>query len=329
MAEIKVSVIVPIYNVREYIERCARSLLGSSINDDIEFIFVNDATPDDSMDILHSVILDFPKRQGQIKILEHEKNMGLPAARNTGLANAIGKYIYHCDSDDYVEKNMLEMLVDTADNEDAEIVWCDWFLTYKHRERYMKQPSYSTSEEAVKGMLSGGMKYNVWNKLVRRSLYIDNHIIFPSGYGMGEDMTMIKLFSCAKKIAYLGRAFYHYVKMNANAFSQTYSEKHLLELQHNVQDVLKYLTARYGNSLKNEYEFFKLDVKYHFLISDDKNRYKLWQSWYPEANEYIGLNKSTSIRSNILQRLAVKGQFWLICIYYKLVYRVIYRMIFR
>ena len=77
------------------------------------------------------------------------------------------------------------------------------------------------------------MKYNVWNKLVRRDLYIDNHIIFPSGYGMGEDMTMMLLFAFARKVAYLPKAFYHYVKLNTVSFSHTYSDRHLKELRYN------------------------------------------------------------------------------------------------
>ena len=102
---VKISVIVPIYNVRLYIERCVRSLMEQTL-ENIEFIFVNDCTPDDSMDILHHVLKEYPKRRKQIKIIEHETNRGISAVRNTGLKNATGQYIIYCDSDDWVEKNM-------------------------------------------------------------------------------------------------------------------------------------------------------------------------------------------------------------------------------
>lgn len=166
----KVSVIVPIYNVSRFISRCVLSLMNQTL-EDVEYIFVDDATPDESIMILHDIINQYPAKRDNCIILHHEKNMGLPAARNTGLQVAKGEYIFHCDSDDFVEPEMLEKMYKTAKTHDADIVWCDWFLSFEKNERYMKQPEYTTSEDALKGMLSGAMKYNVWNKLVRHSLY--------------------------------------------------------------------------------------------------------------------------------------------------------------
>lgn len=101
---IKLSVIIPFYGVEKYIARCTESLMRQTMQDDIEFIFINDTTIDDSLDILKKVLSEYPERKEQVSILHHEKNKGLPAARNTGFAAARGKYIYHCDSDDYLEK---------------------------------------------------------------------------------------------------------------------------------------------------------------------------------------------------------------------------------
>lgn len=323
---IKVSVIVPVYKVESFIGRCMRSLMEQTLQD-VEFIVVDDCSPDNSISIAKQVAGDYPDRL--VTFIVHEVNMGLPAARNTGLAVAKGEYVFHCDSDDFVETDMLEDLYEKAKSENADIVWCDWFLSFEKNERYMKQPHYDSTMGALKGMLSGVMKYNVWNKLVRRELYTFNAISFPAGYGMGEDMTMIKLFACAKTVAYLPKAFYHYVKLNALAFSNTYSDKHLVELRHNVQDTLCFLEARYGDRLRTEMEFFKLDVKYPFLISDDSRRHELWKSWYPEANVYISRNKNVSVRRRILQQLAANGQYWLISFYYKFVHKFIYGLIFR
>ena len=193
----------------------------------------------------------------------------------------------------------------------------------------MKQPSYATPMVALKGMLSGAMKYNVWNKLVCRQLYVDNQILFPSGYGMGEDMTMIRLFACAQKVAYIPGGFYHYVKLNNNAFSNTYSERHLKELRHNTDETLAFLKSKCGDALALDMEFFKLDIKYPFLITDDKRKYRLWETWYPEANQYIKLNKNVSLRRRMLQLCAVKKQFWLVGLYYKLVHKFIYGIVYR
>ena len=193
----------------------------------------------------------------------------------------------------------------------------------------MKQPDYSDSQEALKAMLSGEMKYNVWNKLVKRSLYLDHQICFPEGYGMGEDMTMMMLFVHAKNVVYLSKAYYHYVKLNTGAFSQTYSDKHLVDLHHNVKRMVEYIYQSFGNTLEKELAFFKLDVKFPFLISTDSNKHKLWEKWYPEANRYILQNKNISTRSRWLQWFAWKGQFWVVRLYAWLLEKIVYGLIYR
>ena len=324
----KISVIVPIYKVEKFISRCVASLLEQTLRN-VEFIFVDDATPDDSIRLLMEVIESYPERKKQIKLLAHRQNLGLPAARNTGLLAATGEYVFHCDSDDYVEPEMLEQLYEEAQKEDADIVWCDWFLSFEKKERYMKQPQYATSLEALKGMLSGVMKFNVWNKLVRRDLYVQNQIEFPSGYGMGEDMTIMRLFARAKRVAYLPKAFYHYVQLNTGAFSKTYSEKHLEDLRYNVSLIIEDMRHLFGNRIETELAFLQLDVKFPFLISDDPMNYKLWKAWYPEANRYIMQNKQLSLRSRCLQWLAWKNQFWAVKLYYIFVHHLVYGIIYR
>ena len=103
----RVSVVVPIYKVESFIARCIHSLLEQTLTD-VEYIFVDDASPDGSIAVLRRVLADYPERSNHIKVLTHAKNKGLPAARNTGLAVAQGEYIFHCDSDDFVDSTMLE-----------------------------------------------------------------------------------------------------------------------------------------------------------------------------------------------------------------------------
>ena len=232
----KISVIIPIYKVEKFIERCVRSLMEQTLRE-VEYFFVDDASPDRSIEILHRSLADYPERKDQVRILTHEKNKGLPAARNTGLAVATGEYIFHCDSDDYVEREMLEEMYAKAKETGADFVWSDWILSFGQNERYMPTREYATPQGALKGMLGGGMKFNVWNKLVKRSVYADNEIRFPDGYGMGEDMTMMLLCACASRVAYIPKAYYHYVKLNMGAFSQTFSEQHMIALKHNVERV--------------------------------------------------------------------------------------------
>ena len=324
----KVSVIIPIYGVEKFIGRCAEKLMQQTLKE-VEYIFVNDATPDHSMEVLQEVLARYPERQDSMVITVHETNKGLPAARNTGLQMAQGEYIFHCDSDDFVEPDMLKTLYTEAIRHQADIVWCDWFLSFEKNERYMKQPSFDTSQEALKAMLGGGMKYNVWNKLVKRNLYTDYQVSFPSGYGMGEDMTMMLLFAHADKVLYVPKAFYHYVKLNTGAMSNVYSDKHKVELKHNVSRISALLTQVYGNTLEKEIAFLKLEAKFPFLLMGDVNFYRLWKEWYPEANRFILRNRNISGRSRWLQWCAWKNQFWLVWIYnwlFHIAYKILYSL---
>lgn len=318
----KVSVIIPIYKVEAYIERCVRSLMGQTMKD-VEYIFVDDCSPDKSMAVLQQVIDQYPT--AEVKVLKHEVNKGLPAARNTGLAVAAGDYIFHCDSDDYLEPDALERMYEVACKNDADIMYTDWYLTFEKKQRYMKQPAYSTVEDALRGLLHGTMKYNVWNKLVHRRLYEKNQITFPEGHSMGEDMTMILLFACAKKVCYLPIASYHYVRQNENAFTASRSETSYQDLLFNANRVIQNLEECVSDE---DIAAFKLNVKFPFLISNNSEDFERWNSWFPEANSYIQL-VHVSRRSRFLQKAAVNKKYWLLKVYYNYFHRIVYGFIFR
>ena len=326
---IKVSVIIPVYNVAAFISCNVRSLLSQTLKE-VEYIFVDDATPDDSIDILYDNLENFPNRKDSVKVIHHQENKGLPAARNTGLALAQGEYVYHCDSDDWVEPEMLENMYVAARAADADIVYCDFFLSFEKNERYMSNPNFDTAEDMLKkGFLSGTMKYNVWNKLVRRSLYVENGIVFPEGHSMGEDMTMIQLAAVADKVVYVPHAFYHYVKLNDNAYSNTFSQKKLDDIRFNVDRTVSFLEDKFGESLEKEISLFKLSIKLPFLMTGDKDMFKLWGEWYPEADKYADANTDLPKRTRLLQHMAAKGQWWYVKAYYTLIYKFIYGIIYK
>ncbi|MBQ6761662.1 MAG: glycosyltransferase family 2 protein [Bacteroidales bacterium] len=326
-APFKVSVISPFYKVAPFIERCAESLLEQTL-EDVEFIFVDDASPDESRELLEKVIARHPERDA--RIVTHEANKGLPAARNTGLAVATGEFIFHCDSDDWVETDMLEKMYKAAADNGADYVYCDFWMQFEKSARYMVNPTYTDPEQMVKeGFMAGLMKYNVWNKIAKRSLYEESDIRFPAGHGMGEDMTMILLATNAKRVAHVSEALYHYVKLNANAFSNTFSERHLTDIRFNTDRTLKGLES-WDVSDKDLYiNLFKLNIKLPFLFSGDKQQYKLWKEWFPESNAYVCKNRLLPFRTKLVQWFAAKGLFPLVSLYGFLVNKVYYRLKFR
>lgn len=324
----KVSVIIPIFRVEKFIERCAISLFEQTL-DSIEYIFVDDTTPDKSIEILTDVLERYPQRKPQVTILRHDVNKGLPAARNSGLSVAGGEYVFHCDSDDYLESNALEQMLNVAEKTDSDIVWCDYYLSFSMNERIMVQPNYSNSQEAIKGMLSGTMKYNVWNKLAKRRLYVDNSISFPAGHSMGEDMTMIKLFAHAKKVAYINAPLYHYIRLNTDAMTQSYSERKIADIEFNVAQTLDYLLKNCKFDLTQELAFFKLSTKLPLLISDKMCNYRIWNELYPETNKYILKNKKQSVRIRVLQWFASKKVYSFVKMYNIILNKLIYGLLYK
>lgn len=324
----KVSVIIPIFRVEKFIERCAISLFEQTL-DSIEYIFVDDTTPDKSIEILTDVLERYPQRKPQVTILRHDVNKGLPAARNSGLSVAGGEYVFLCDSDDYLESNALEQMLNVAEKTDSDIVWCDYYLSFSMNERIMVQPNYSNSQEAIKGMLSGTMKYNVWNKLAKRRLYVDNSISFPAGHSMGEDMTMIKLFAHAKKVAYINAPLYHYIRLNTDAMTQSYSERKIADIEFNVAQTLDYLLKNCKFDLTQEFAFFKLSTKLPLLISDKICNYRIWNELYPEANKYILKNKKQSVRIRVIQWLASKKVYSFVKLYNIILNKLIYGLLYK
>lgn len=216
-----VSVIVPIYGVAKFIERCARSIFEQTY-ENLEIIFVNDCTPDNSIEILNNITNEYPNRKSQTLIINHEYNTGLAGARLTGLKASSGYYIQNIDSDDYLDKNMIDDMVALAENEMADITVCDFLYIYpKHTKHLHVNPSLNP-HVLLQQVLTGEVHSSVCNKLIKRSLYFDNNIFPIEGLNMREDLSvMFRLLYFARKIAYIPKPFYNYILTNTTSYTAT------------------------------------------------------------------------------------------------------------
>ncbi len=266
----KISVLIPIYNVEKYIERCARSLFDQTLQD-IEYIFVNDCTPDNSINILNEVIKDFPAKRHQITILQHSENRGLAAARNTGVSAASGDYIIHCDSDDWVEPEIYEEMYMKAVENNSDIVLCD-FVREKHSySKICKQYYCSIPHEHVKFILNHKVPVFCWNILVKRSLYIENNLKWIEGIDMWEDLLMAtKLFFFAKKLSYIDKPFYHYERRNLSSIATCISSNSLNQMVQAVQEIESFYKKQGAyQEFKNDINNLKIHIKYRHLKNGD------------------------------------------------------------
>ena len=220
---IKVSIITPIYGVEKYIEKCARSLLEQDY-ENIEYIFVDDKTKDNSINILKRIIQEYPNRINQIKIIRHQTNKGLSAARETGIQNSTGEYLMHVDSDDFVEKNTISLCIKKILNNHPDIVITGTIHEYKNNKSKIDYSTckYKNKEQYLKDVIKQNIPTCIWGKLIKRSLYIKNEIHCLSNISFGEDYAVLpKLLFYAKSIETVHNPLYHYTHYNNNSYTQT------------------------------------------------------------------------------------------------------------
>ena len=215
----KVSILVPIYGVEKYIEQCAVSLFEQSY-EDLEYIFVDDCSPDRSIDVLRHTLERYPHRQGQVRIIAHEVNRGLGAARHTALEAATGELVMHVDSDDYLLPHAVEHL-------------CGAPIA----------PFHGKKETYLKLMLCQNIVFNrIWGRLYRRDLFTRTGINSVEGINYGEDYVVVPRLLLSAKRHYIDEPVYAYRFDNASSYSHSINERHNRSLYHAHAVVMDYFT---------------------------------------------------------------------------------------
>lgn len=295
----KVSVIVPIFGVEKYIERCARSLFEQTLGD-IEYIFVDDCTKDNSITVLERVIKDYPNRKSQITILHHETNKGLPQARKTGLLSARGDYIAHCDSDDWVDHKLFALMYEKAVEEKADLIVCDYQIHDGNNTIRKVQACHSTDIKVyIENMLFQRDHWSLWNKLIKRSAYYKD-LIYPDG-NMGEDMVLtLQLVLNCQKMVYLQRVYYYYFQ-NPNSITHIQSKDYVVGKYKHLSDNSRIIFDVYKNS--HCYEIYKNGIDWLWYRAsnilmpyiNDNDVYQLWRTHFSGRHISFLLNPDISI----------------------------------
>lgn len=206
-----VSILVPVYNVELYIERCARSLFEQTYYN-LEFIFCDDYSPDSSIQKLETVMKDYPQRSEQIRIIYHGRNRGSAAARNTLIDNCKGDFCFWVDADDWVETNAVEVLVKKQQETDADIVTC---RAYAHngdiKKEYFDGGCNLDKDALLEMILRGKCGSSVWRRLIRNSLHTDHNIKCLEGVNGRDDFQLIvPLIYYSRKVDSIDAFLYHY-----------------------------------------------------------------------------------------------------------------------
>ena len=209
-----VSIIVPFYNSEESIEKCATSIFNQSYRD-LEFIFINDGSTDNSLNLLNNVIKQYAVDDARIKIINREINYGVSSARNIGLLNSKGDYIAFIDSDDYIKNNTISDFHDIAKANLSDLVWSDYLVVPENDHNstiYTIQNVPNDPAECINKILTGGLHAGLWNKLFKRDICVKHNILFHENIIYCEDtIFLIEYLHYTNRIDYISKAYYYYV----------------------------------------------------------------------------------------------------------------------
>lgn len=282
----KVSVIVPVYNVAPYIERCARSLFGQTL-EDMEFIFVDDCSPDESMAVLRRVMQDYPERVNQVKIRSHKTNRGSSYARNTGLEIAEGDFVAYCDSDDWVSRDMYERLYNEAKRTGADVCYCDFYKATAEETVLTESVALNGDKETfLCNYISSGLTV-VWNMLVSRSLYVGRNLKFPESFVYCEDFWLsVRIFYFARKISKVNVPLYFYNQMNVSSLLHTRNERIMRDELLCYEGTIDFFRNEGVLDLYHKVLCWRI-LKCKQDLALDSKTYKQFLQIYPQSHKYI------------------------------------------
>lgn len=242
----KVSVIVPVYNVEKYIEKCLNTLVNQALQD-IEIIVVNDGATDNSEKIINEFLEKYPEKIVYLK----KENGGLSDARNFGIPYAKGEYIAFVDSDDYVETFMYQEMYEIAKKENSDMVECDFIWEYPNKSRIDTGEIYNNKKE-----MAHKVRVVAWNKLIKKCILDETKIEFPKGYRYEDLEFTYKLIPYLDKVSFLKKPCVHYIQRD-NSISNTQNER-----TKEIFDILDHIIDYYKE--KGIYEEYKTELEYTY-----------------------------------------------------------------
>lgn len=309
---IKVSILVPVYNVEKYVGKCVESIFTQTYTN-IEYVFVNDCTPDKSMEVINNYIEKYNIKKKCI-IINHEKNKGICASRNDCLDNATGDYFLFIDSDDYIDLDMVEKLVEAAQKENADISGCGYTEEYNDHSLDFPQKYTNDYKEMLKAITVLKLKGVMWKLLIRRSIVEENHIRFMPEKNMVDDyLFCCQVFYYSHRFSGVDKCMYHYIQYNPNNYSQRtfHNINHQAEA---IKEVEKFYKDKgVYNIVEKEIYIRKFIAKKPLLMDKKCIDIKKWREIFPESNN-AWKELSFSKGNQLIFKLAQSPFYWLIYI---------------
>lgn len=284
MDKVLVSVIVPVYNVQDYVQKCLASLSRQSY-DNIEIVIVDDGSTDKSGEICDA----FAKNEARAKIY-HKKNGGLSDARNYGISKSRGEYVAFVDSDDYVRRDFIEKMVKEVEK-GAQIVVCGY-------NEFVPKDEIISGEEATIRLLTKQENLDIiaCNKIYEKKLF--NGISYPKGDCYEDNLTTYKLLSLADKVSYVSESLYKYNARDDSITKTDDKETRLIARERAANEAIEYFKER--TKLKEAAEISLLTAKFAF-IDNALNKY-VEKNYYNQGRKWIIKNKKKLFKNSFLTK---------------------------
>lgn len=291
---VKVSIIVPIYNVENYLQQCLDSIINQTLQD-LEIICVDDCGTDKSMDIVNQ----YAKHDKRIKIISHPHNMGQGAARNTGIKAAQGEYVGFVDSDDFIALNYFEKLYTAAIENNADLVQTDFIYyyaetnTYKPFEFKDKIAKFDSRKQKLNSWEIYLVSSMCWNKLCRRSMLKNHHIICPEGVYWEDNLFCMRAAEYANIIIPVSGTIYYYRQRSNSTIKLTNIKVHF-DLVKVMHELVVYLNTL--NMPKDDYLFMlnifmeRMQTEYKKLCQNKHNA-TIQQEYMTQWKDIIEVSK--------------------------------------
>ena len=281
---IRVSILMPIYKVEHFIGKTLKSVFSQTYPH-IDYVFVNDCSPDNSLQVLKDTIVKYGIEESRYTIINHQQNEGIAVSRTDCIAYAKGDYVYFVDSDDWVEPDAVEQMVKATQNGKVDIVGCDFMKDYLSGETTLHHENYATdSRENMMRCLNYDIATVLWKLLIKRRLF-DNIVITPHVDIVEDYIISVKLYYYAKSFVAIQQAFYHYVQYNQARVSLQTLWSVNMHIK-GVQEVESFCREKglYDDVVAHKLNLRKFNIKSNFLTKQllDYNAYK---EVFPESNK--------------------------------------------
>ena len=282
---IKVSILIPVYKSEKFIEKCLCSVFKQTY-DNIEYIIVDDASPDNSMEVIMHTINNNPRRKASVHIIQNEKNQGIAYTRNTLLEHSTGDYVYFVDSDDFIDHRSIETFVAIAHKDNADIVRCNYYnYCNKEIQAILRKP-INEEKDYIKDCLTNEIMNSLWLLFISKRIIVNQHLMFPTNINGCEDLLMtIKLFYYADIISETPIPLYYYRLDNDN--SLTHNEKSFKnDFCLAIKEIYAFLKEKQINEqYKKEILNLMFISKQNFLLNKEIRDIDKYINTFPESSK--------------------------------------------